>query len=185
MNLFEFLMILMSLIVGLGLAEILSGVARFLKRGGIRGFSWTHSAITVIVFVALLQTFWESWGLRSIEAWSFPAMLLMLGAPIILFLIAQILFPEPGSSTSLEDCYFKRAQLIWILAGLAIIVGTLFRPIAFDMPLWVIDNVSGIPTLAICILLSTVKVRWLHHILVPTALFFVLLDTMAISYSIG
>jgi len=90
MNLFEFLMILMSLIVGLGLAEILSGVARFLKRGGIRGFSWTHSAITVTVFVALLQTFWESWGLRSIEVWTFPAMLLMLGSPIILFLIAHI-----------------------------------------------------------------------------------------------
>ena len=34
MNLFEFLMILLSLIVGLGMAEILSGVARFLKRVG-------------------------------------------------------------------------------------------------------------------------------------------------------
>ena len=185
MNLFEFLMILLSLIVGLGLAEILSGVARFLKRGGIRGFSWTHSAITVTVLVGLLQTFWESWGLRSVDAWTFPAMLLMLGSPIFLFLIAHILFPEPESSTSLEDYYFKRAQLIWILAGFTVIVGALFRPIAFDMPLWVIDNVSTIPTFAICILLSKVKVRWLHHILVPTVLLFVLMDTMAINYSIG
>jgi hypothetical protein len=75
--------------------------------------------------------------------------------------------------------------LIWILAGFTIIVGVLFRPIAFDMPLWVIENASAIPGLVICILLSKVKVRWLHHILVPTGLLFVLLDTMAISYSIG
>lgn len=185
MNLFEFLMILLSLIVGLGLAEILSGFARFLKRDGAHEFSWLHSAVSLIVFVGLLQTFWESWGLRSIEEWSFPAMLLMLGSPILLYTIAHVVFPEPEQSVSLEDYYFERARLIWVLAGLTVIVGTLFRPVAFDMPLLVVDNASAVPTLAVCGLLGYVRVRWLHRLLVPAALIIVLLDTLAISYSIG
>lgn len=42
---------LLPLIVGLGLTEILSGIANSLRRNGIRGFNWTHSAITLAVFL--------------------------------------------------------------------------------------------------------------------------------------
>lgn len=185
MNLFEFLMILLSLIVGLGVAEILTGIARVLKSEGLRGFSWTHSAITLTLFIGLLQTFWESWGLASIETWSFPAMLLMLGSPIFLFLIAHVLFPKWESSVNLEDYYFERARLIWTLVGLTVIVGTLFRPLAFGWPLWIPDNFSSIPTIFACVLLGFVKIRMLHRVLVPIILIVVLLDTLAISYSIG
>jgi len=185
MNLFEFLMILLSLIVGLGLAEILTGIAGVLKSEGLRGFSWTHGAATLTLFVGLLQTFWESWGLASIETWSFPAMLLMLGSPIFLFLIAHIIFPERESKVSLDDHYFERARLIWGLVGLTVIVGTLFRPLAFGMPLWVPDNLSSIPTIFACAVLSFVNMRTLHRVVVPIILVVVLLDTLAISYSIG
>jgi hypothetical protein len=184
MNLFEFLMILLSLIVGLGLAEILSGIARSLKSEGLRGFSWTHGAATLTVFIGLLQTFWESWGLASIESWSFPAMLLMLGSPIFLFLIAHVLFPERECNIGLDDHYFERARLIWALVGLTVIVGTLFRPLAFGMPLWIFDNLSSVPTILACALLSFFNKRMLHRVVIPIILVVVLLDTLAISYSI-
>jgi len=185
MNLFEFLMILLSLIVGLGLAEILTGIAGVLKSEGLRGFSWTHGAATLTLFVGLLQTFWESWGLAFIETWSFPAMLLMLGSPIFLFLIAHIIFPERESKVGLDDHYFERARLIWGLVGLTVIVGTLFRPLAFGMPLWIPDNLSSVPTISACVLLSFFNMRMLHRVVVPIILVVVLLDTLAISYSIG
>jgi hypothetical protein len=184
MNLFEFLMILLSLIVGLGLAEILSGVARHLKRDGLRAFSWTHSAISAIVFIGLLQTFWESWSLQSVPTWTFPAMLLMLGAPVTLFLIAHVIFPEEIEK-SLDEHYFERTRLLWVLGGLTVVVGALFRPLAFDEPLWTLDNVSAIPTLAVCILLGAISARLLHRVLVPLVLLMVLLDILAINYSIG
>lgn len=185
MNLFEFLMILLSIIIGLGLAEILAGFARFLKSDGAHEFSWTQSAVAAIILVALLQTFWESWGLRSIGEWSFPAMLLMLAPPIFMYLIAHIIFPERDQSASLEDYYYRRARLIWLLAALTVIVSTLFRPLAFDMPLWVVDNASNIPTLAVCVALSISNRRWLHRMLVPVVLLIVLADTLAINYMIG
>jgi hypothetical protein len=185
MNLFEFLMILLSLIVGLGMAEILSGIARFLKSGGAHKIPWIHGAAATAVFLGLLQTFWESWGLRTIEIWSFPAMLLMLGSPISLYLMAYVLFPERDTVADLDDYYLKRARLIWPLAGLTVIVGTLFRPVAFGDPLWVVDNASGIPILVVCAILTFTKARIAHQILVPIVLASVLLDTLTFSHSIG
>ncbi len=185
MNLFEFLMILLSLIVGLGLTEILAGIARFLKKGGKLDIPWIHGTATLAVFVALLQTFWESWGLRTIEVWSFPAMLLMLGSPICLYLMAYILFPEPDDDTALDQYYFQRAGLLWPLAGLTVIVGTLFRPIAFGDSLWVVDHASGIPILVVCAILTLTRKPVVHRILVPVVLASVLLDTLTFSHSIG
>lgn len=185
MNLFEFLMILLSLIVGLGLAEILAGIARFLKRSGELEIPWIHGTATLAIFVALLQTFWESWGLRSIEVWSFPAMLLMLGSPICLYLMAYILFPEQDQRTALDKYYFEQARLLWPLGGLTVIVGTLFRPIAFGDSLWVVDHASGVPILIICAILALTKKQTVHRILVPVVLAAVLLDTLTFSHSIG
>lgn len=178
-------MILLSLIVGLGMAEILSGVARFLKRNGAHKIPWIHGAATTAVFLGLLQTFWESWGLRTIEAWSFPAMLLMLGSPIFLYLMAYVLFPEQDTVADLDEYYFERARLIWPLAALTVIVGTLFRPVAFGDPLWVMDNASGIPILVVCLVLTFTRARIAHQVLVPIVMASVLLDTLTFSHSIG
>lgn len=178
-------MILLSLIVGLGVAEILSGIAKFLKRNVDREIPWTHGAATLAVFVALLQTFWESWGLRTLDTWTFPAMLLMLGSPVCLYLMAYVLFPEQDEHAKLDDYYFARARLIWPLAGLTVIIGTLFRPAAFGDPLWVIDNASGIPVLLVCVVLTITRNRTAHRILVPIVLASVLLDTLTFSHSIG
>ena len=178
-------MILLSLIVGLGLTEILSGIANFLKRHGVHGLKWTHSIFALAIFFGLLQTFWESWGLRSIETWSFSAMLLMLGSPILLYLMAHIIFPESKESENLDDYYLDRARLLWTLAGLTVVVGTLFRPLAFGDPLWVFDNASAIPILVVCSLLSITRSRMIHRVLVPLVLAFILLDTLTFSQWIG
>ena len=178
-------MILLSLIVGLGLAEILAGIARFLKKGGKHDIPWIHGTATLAIFVALLQDFWESWGLRTVEVWSFPAMLLMLGSPICLYLMAYILFPERDEHAGLDEYYFERARLLWPLGGLTVIVGTLFRPIAFGDPLWVLDHASGIPILVVCAILTFTRNRIAHGVLVPVVLVSVLLDTLTFSHSIG
>ena len=45
MSLFEFLMVLVSIIIGLGIAEILTGIARQIRcRSSIQGY-WVHSIL--------------------------------------------------------------------------------------------------------------------------------------------
>jgi hypothetical protein len=99
--------------------------------------------------------------------------------------MAYILFPEQDERASLDDYYLERARLLWPLAGLTVIVGTLFRPLAFGDPLWVIDNASGIPILVVCAVLMVARNRIVHYVLVPVVLASVLLDTLTFSHSIG
>lgn len=185
MSLFEFLMILLSIIVGLGLAEILTGVARIFRERRQREFSWIHSVLVAAVFFGLLQTFWESWSLRFIEEWTFPAMLLMLSSPILLMTIAHILFPTHAEYENLGEYYFTNPGLPWRLAGATVVLGTLFRPIAFGMPLFVWDNATAVPMIMICALLGYSRNRTLHKILVPLITVFIILDTLLISYEIS
>ena len=88
MSLFEFLMVLVSLIIGLGVAELLSGVAQAIRHRKSINFYWVHITFILIVFVALLQQWWEIWGVREVASWTFAGLLMMLGGPIGLFLIA-------------------------------------------------------------------------------------------------
>ncbi len=185
MELFEFLMILLSIIVGLGLAEILMGVARTLRDRRQAEFSWIHSAVVAAIFLALLQTFWESWGLRSVEEWTFPAMLLMLSTPILLFTLAHILFPSPSDHLDFGEYYFGRSRLIWTIALIAVVVGIMFRPLAFGQPLFVQDNLSTIPSFVSCVLLITFRNRLLHYVLVPLVPVTIALDTLVINYFIS
>ena len=79
----------------------------------------------------------------------------------------------------------KRAPLVWPLAGLTVIIGTAFRPIAFGDPLWISDNASGVLILAVCAILTVAKSRMLHNVLVPLVFAAVLLDVLTFSHSIG
>lgn len=184
MSLFEFLMILLSIIVGLGLAEILTGIAGILRDGRQAEFSWVHAAAVTAIFLGLLQTFWESWGLQEVEIWTFPAVLLMLASPIFLFTIAHVLFPRKGQFENLGEYYFARTRLIWGLALMTIVVGVSFRPLAFGAPLFIPDNASTLPSALACILLMYTRQRTFHYIIVPLVPITIALDTMVINYLI-
>ena len=185
MDLFEFLMILLSIIVGLGLAEILIGYARLLRTNMSSKGSWLHGAVGAVVFLAMLQSFWESWGLRDIDTWSYPAMLLMLTGPILLFVIAHVLFPEAGNDDDFESHYFSHSRQIWLAGIVTAIASVLFRPIAFGMPLFVVDNASVVALLLIFAILMSTKRTVVHQVLVPMVLVAVILDTLVISYLIS
>ena len=140
--------------------------------------------VLVAVFLALLQTFWESWGLSELPVWTFPAMLLMLGTPVLLHLIAHVLFPSENDNIGFTEYYFSKSRLVFSLASVTVLVSVLFKPIAFDMPLFIIDNLSSLFSFIICALLAISKNKWLHRILVPVGTVIIILDTLAISYQI-
>ena len=67
MRLFDFIMILDSIIIGLGLSEVLGGLARLLRSRGAKRIYGIHAVVVVLIVVTLLYHFWDSWGLRGIN----------------------------------------------------------------------------------------------------------------------
>ena len=178
MGLFEFLMILISVVIGLGLTEILTGWANLLRaRDGIRLY-WVHVLFQFGVFLALLQQWWEFWELEGMGEISFLAVLTVLASPILLFLIAHLLFPAQVQGADLEDYYYRQSSLLWTLVIAGTLIGTFLEPLLFGYPVFHPANLSGIPVVAFCIVLAVSKNRRVHSVLVPIILLLVVLDTI-------
>lgn len=179
MNRFEFIMVMLSIIVGLGVTELLTGVARQFKAGKNCQASWIQSTVVIIILIALLQQWWESWGLQSVENWSFPFVIMLLASPIFLFIITHLLFPQDIEGGDLELHYFQQSRLIWGIGTMTVIVSTSFRPLAFDMPVLHLDNFAAIVLLILFAMLASIKRKWFHIIVVPIIFIALAVDILA------
>ncbi len=178
MDRFEFVMVLLSIIIGLGIGGLLTNVARQIRAGSkCKGF-WVHSGVVAALFLAFLQMWWESWGLQRMDVWTFPLLLLMLVPPSGLFIISHLIYPNKLEGADLESYYFAKTQLIWSVAALTVVVATLFYPIAFGDQLIQMDNLASLFMLVLCVLLAKSRLRALHLGALPVVLVIMVLDIM-------
>ena len=185
MSLFEFLMVLVSIIISLGIAEILKGSARLLRCRNTVQHYWVHGVLVIFIFVALLQQWWEIWGVRNVSEWTFLGLLMMLSGPIGLYLIAQLVFPQPIRGASIREYYFGGMRPVWWLGLATVTLATLFRPIILGDPLLTIDNATSFLGFAGFIILGLSRNSVVHAILVPTFLATILWDVLALSFAIS
>lgn len=185
MSLFEFLMVLVSIIIGFGLAELMTGVAGMIRnRDSVQPY-WVHILIIAAIFVAHLQQWWEAWGLRSTPEWTFLGLLMLLGGPVGLFLIAHLLFPDPMRGTNFRDYYYGAMRPLWLVAILTVSVATLFRPLAFGDDLIRADNATSFVFVGVFVMLGLSGRRSLHQVLAPVVFFLVVLDVIQWNFVIG
>lgn len=178
MGLFEFLMVLVSVVIGLGLSEILTGGANLIRvRDEVR-FYWIHVAFQVGVFFALLQQWWEFWEMEGLGEISFVAVLAVLAPPVFLFLIASLLYPKHAEGADLEAYYFRQSPVLWGLVIAGTLEGTFLQPLIFREPILHPANISGIPMVALCVVLAVSKSRRVHAVIGPIIILMVLLDTI-------
>lgn len=185
MSLFEFLMVLVSIIIGLGIAEILRGVARLLRNRDSIEHYWVHSVLVVFVFVALLQQWWEIWGVQLMSEWTFFGLLMMLSGPTGLFLIANLLFPQPIRGASIRDYYYGAMRPAWWLGVFTVTTATLFRPVIMGDALVTVDNATSLLGFIGFVVLGLSTNRVLHSVLVPIFLAAIVWDVVALSFQIS
>ena len=177
-------MVLVSLIIGLGIAEVLTGVSRIIRERDTTDTYWIHSILVIIVFLALLQQWWEIWGVREVPAWTFPGLLMMLAGPIGLFLIANLLFPEHVRGTDFKDYYFGKMKPVFWLAVFTAFLSVTFRPLAIGSTLFALDNLTSFVNMAIFISLAFIKKVWYHGAMVVIVLFGILADILLVGFQI-
>src|SRR5215211_8231764 len=86
LTLFEYLAVIVSVVIGLGLTRILEGMGRLLEARARVQLCWVHLLFTGIVFLGHLLFWWLFWSSREVQAWSFFPFLFLLLQPIILYL---------------------------------------------------------------------------------------------------
>jgi hypothetical protein len=172
------LMVLMSIIVGLGVTEILVNVARQIKARKRSKVFWAHSGMVALLFLAFLQVWWESWQLHAVTVWTFPDLLMMLATPVGLFLISHLIFPDDFEDADFEVYYFDISRILWPSAAVTVLAAVLLHPVAFGGNLMTADNALPFAMMGFFLVLALTKARWLHLSAVPLLMAALLVDVM-------
>jgi hypothetical protein len=143
---FNYLSILISLIIGLAIAQVLTGLGRLIQARARVVFYWPSVLWAALFQVILIETWWSMFRLRSDQTWNFFSFLVITAHPIGLFMICSLILPDPGEFSAARPVDLRANYLdhrVWFY-GLIILVSVarLARPyVAVDTPLTPLDVV--------------------------------------------
>jgi len=119
MSEFEFVSVLVSIIFGLGLTHLLSGLFRLAYR---RELTERHVVYTGWVFMVLVLNWWVFFGWRNFPSWSFEVFLLIVLWALSFYVLAIALYPleDTGASGSpVRYRLFHGAIILTVLLDIA------------------------------------------------------------------
>jgi hypothetical protein len=94
MNEFEYITVLLSIILGLAVTQLLSGFARLLRDGRALASAWWIFVIIAMLLLANLQIWWVSHEWRRVAEWTFFAYAVFMILPVLMYLLAYLLLPD-------------------------------------------------------------------------------------------
>lgn len=121
---FEYLSVLVSIIVGLAITQLLSGAARLIQlRGRVRPHATT---LCWMVFLFLLDTqiWWAAFFRRYAQDWNFFMFLFYLLMPILAFLLSYLVLPELGDEDEIDLAANFEGNRPWFFGLAALMLAT-------------------------------------------------------------
>lgn len=124
MDSFSYLSVLVSIILGLGITRLLTGLGQQIEfRDEVRSYG-PSLAWAVVLLLVHVQAWWTLFGLRDHEAWTFVEFLVVLLQPITLYLLAALVLPTVGrgAPVDLRAHYYEQARWFFGLFGVLLVV---------------------------------------------------------------
>ena len=121
MGAFEYLSVLISIILALGTTRVLGGVGEMLQARSLRRLYWVHTIWIINMFLYLLIAWWIFYRWRNQQPWTFLLFVFVLISPTILYLASLLLFPRESDSDLAIDYkthYYANHRAFFILFGL-------------------------------------------------------------------
>lgn len=94
MSEFEYISVLLSIILGLGVTQLLSGLARLLRDGHALAPAWWIFAMIATLLLADLQIWWVSFDWRHLPQWTFFGYAAFMILPVLMYLLAYLVLPD-------------------------------------------------------------------------------------------
>lgn len=102
MTLYEHLSVLISIVIGLGLTELLSNVHELVQARDRVRVHWLPVTWAVLVFVSIIQWWWSSFTFQSREEWNFFYFLFLMIRPVTSYLTAAFALPRVHGQAAYE-----------------------------------------------------------------------------------
>jgi hypothetical protein len=117
MDFFEYVMVLASIVVGLGLTHLLQGVLDIVQDQKRRLY-WVHLLWVGTIFIQTVFWWWWEFGFSQVATWTLPLYFFVVGYAFLLYLICGLLFPRNIEAFGDFKTYFY-ARRAWFFGALA------------------------------------------------------------------
>jgi len=140
MSEFEFLSVLISIIIGLGVTHLLAGVGRAIHQRARTRVDTLHVVWTANVLLILVLNWWVAFSWRDETDWSFGTFLVVILWSISMFMMAVLLYPhELEPDEQYAEVFEKNRK--WFLGTFVIMILTdigvmALRSDLFDPPMY-------------------------------------------------
>lgn len=127
MTVMEFILVALSILIGLGIAEVLRGFADLIRAVPVT-ISRRLIGIAIWTLLLFFQIWWAHWRLGERDTWSFLGFIVMLLPIVILYLVARISFPKEIDGADLKQYYQRVSPALWFLVAGVYISFAVFQP---------------------------------------------------------
>jgi hypothetical protein len=113
---FEYVTVLISIILGMGLTQIVAGLAQLIHRWNNTKLYLPHLILIILLFVIHIQEWWVTYEMRRYQYWRLPTFLVIILYPVNLYILARLLFPiRWPREVDLKKFYFQNYRRIYLL----------------------------------------------------------------------
>lgn len=128
-NPFEYVSILISIILGLGITQLLSAFSDLLYHYRKVKFYWPHTIWLVFILFLNLQDWFITFKLKDKMEWNLPALLFVLLYPIALFVITKMILPtnESEERYNMKSFYFSQYNITFLMMAVSALLSLLFN----------------------------------------------------------
>ena len=123
MQMFEYVIVLISIVIGLALTHLMQGIAVLIQNPSRARIWWVHLVWVAYMIVSILFWWWWEFHLQQIKTWTFAIYLFVIFYAFYLYLICAVLFPLRLEGYEGYKDYFlaRRRWFFGLLVGWAVI----------------------------------------------------------------
>lgn len=174
MDAFEYLSVLISIIIGIGLAHLLDGVAKLIRyRKSVR-FYLPSLLWLLLLFLLHVQIWWAAFAWRDIPDWNFLGFLTFLLLPTAAYLMAALMLPDFVSERILDmrARYFEQRAWLFALLGSLPVVSLIQEWLLYGQIHWALDAWYRLSFIVIAIVGGVSSSNRVHQIIAPFTLLY-------------
>jgi len=93
MSLFEFVLVMTSLVLGIGVAHLLQAVATVIRHRASLEVDWIPLVWAASIFVLVPSFWWALWDFREVD-WTFAGFLYLTVCPAVLYVAMTLVLPQ-------------------------------------------------------------------------------------------
>lgn len=165
-NQFVHVRMVLGMVVGLAMARVLSGLAKFAQHPGRLKAYGVHLLWALYMLVALIHFWWWEFALRRLAAWHFGSFAFVVGYGAVLYLLCAILFPDDIAEYDGFRGYFlsRRRWFFGILGSVLVldVFDTWLKGTDYLMGQGLEYGVRTVVGIALCVVAARVESHRFH-----------------------